>query len=381
MKKIRLYLIIFALMLSGITAHSAQAECPLVSIDTTPLPMGTFNQPYPAYQVKPTGLSYNPVSESGLNLNSAGVITGKPIVVGSISLPVTAKNSCGNSTTITLPIQVMADVNTNGIKPSIEDGDHDTTPGDLLSVYGSGFGNERGSMFLRLGTKEYPLTINVWKEDRASGLGSVKGTVPDISGELDYSNAYVYIKKHGGAESNHWRPISFTATRELKTLSVSDVKVVECQSNSSDTAQICGTDDDGSTFCKFHCNYAPELIALGAISGDHWTSCNFATLLIHALSFGSIAIPPCPVGIGDSDIFNLPELKNGWIFDGITRTLYYQGGSGVVGVSLDEPIGLTRGSSTSAGVKINFNLGYGNHSGISYAFDVYIKGPRGIPYK
>lgn len=149
-------------------------------------------------------------------------------------------------------------------------------------------------------------------------------------------------------------PVNLTATRETRLLPMCDVQLVSC-----------GTDADHN-----FCNTWNDLGCVNGFCPD--TSCkNSLTLSGHHWNWWC-----CTGTVSGYDGYKA-TLKNGWVFDTWNWVPVTSGGSGIevyiAGDNLNP--GWTKWDTQYIGWKTN------NDDWVAYHAYVYIKGPKGVPWK
>lgn len=232
------------------------------------------------------------------------------------------------------------------------------TPGGFVAVKGSWFGNDQGELWLKGlkrwdgtdygGTGDVKLEIatepgkDFWKPTTV--LGIIKGNITEVKDQP----VKLQLKTKAGKWSNEF-PVNFRATKDWVTLKYTDaaVKLISCGTDANlDECNGKRDPDDGDwfswscaqTFYGFHYN------VWGTIGDDKGT-----------------------------DKFEI-TVKNGWAIDG-----------GKVYVHVDQGEGYTLGPGavpfnvTSWKPSVKWNVS--PNDDLCHGADVYIVGPKGVPWK
>jgi hypothetical protein len=204
------------------------------------------------------------------------------------------------------------------------------TPGGVVAVRGSGFGDKFGEFYLKFATSGIIFRIwnspGLWKDHVVSGLMD-----PDSSGLQD-EDATLYVKTAAGAVSNGV-PVKFRARRDVKLLANGD-GVTTCSSAATENGCGCSF-----TFCGSHLESYPS---------EHTSVDSFAF-----------------------------SLKNGWVVD--SYKMAQGGNNGWVKLS-----GVVEGADSGtirATWHVDGVVPLVDYSSAHYYLEVYITGPAGIPYK
>ena len=229
------------------------------------------------------------------------------------------------------------------------------TPGGFVAVKGSWFGNDQGELWLK-GLKKWngapfgdvKLAIatepgkDFWKPTNV--LGIIPGNIQQVKDQP----VKLQIKTKAGKWSNEY-PVNFIAAKDWVTLKYTDpaVKLISCGTNANlDECNGKRDPDDGNwfswncaqTFYGFHYN------VWGAIGDDY--------------------------GIDKFEI----TVKNGWVIDGGKVYVYVDQGEG----STSGP-GAVPSNVTSWKPSVYWNVS--PNDDLCHGADVYIVGPKGVPWK
>lgn len=282
-------------------------------------------------------LKWDMVHENVTWFSNQGVLTGDQTVE--------VKSSCFTLGTFILPPKIEQ------VVPFISN----ITPGGSVAVKGSWFGNDQGELWLK-GLKKWngvaygdvKLAIatepgkDFWKP--TSVLGIIPGNITQVKDQP----VKLQIKTKAGKWSNEY-PVNFIAAKDWVTLKYTDpaVKLISCGTDANlDECNGKRDPDDGNwfswscaqTFYGFHYN------VWGAIGDDLGT-----------------------------DKFEI-TVKNGWVIDG-----------GKVYVHVDQGEGYTLGPGavpsnvTSWKPSVSWNVS--PNDDLCHGADVYIVGPKGVPWK
>ncbi len=266
---------------------------------------------------------------------------------GTYALEAVGQGTCGGDVTASLQV----------VGPTLSSISGSVTPGGKVSLQGANFGEvPPGQIFIALsGQIARPLQITAW----GPGIGEASfasGIIPaNISGVPD-QDAQIYLVTPCGNTSNSLTP-HFTATRDLVRLPYIDI-------NCSSTSGLGNSDA-----CQSNGNYGvpPECGGIPT-AGDVPPPTGFVGY--HASGWGFSGES------GNDDFFTAslwftPYLINGWVFEGHSGISWW--GSQAPSYWYVSPIG---GGSPS--VSVNW---YANNCGaVEYYGDLYITGPRGVPY-
>ena len=229
------------------------------------------------------------------------------------------------------------------------------TPGGGVAIKGSGFGTTEGKLYLKglkkyngvyLGLVEIPIAKETGKDfwTPTTVLGFIPGSISQVKSQP----AKLQIKTSANQWSNEF-PVNFTATKAFATLPYTDaaVKLISCGTDSNKDVCNGWVDPDDDAWFSWNCAqtfYGFHLNCWGCIGDDLGT-----------------------------DKFAI-TLKNGWVIDG-----------GKVYVNVDQGEGYTLGPGavpsgvTSWNPSIQWNVT--SNDDLCHGADVYISGPKGVPWK
>jgi hypothetical protein len=229
------------------------------------------------------------------------------------------------------------------------------TPGGAVAIKGSGLGAVEGKLYLK-GLKKYngvdlgPVEVPIAKEpgkdfwNPTNVLGFIPGNITQVMDQP----ATLQIKTAGNKWSNEY-PLNFKAAKEFVMLPYTDpaVKLIACGTDSNrDVCNEWADPDDGLWFASICADtfYGFHLNVWGAIGDDVGT-----------------------------DKFEI-TLKNGWVIDGGKVYVYVDQGEGYTLGPGTVPVGVT---SWKPSVQWNVSP----NDDLCHGADVYISGPKGVPWK
>ncbi|MDP3940558.1 MAG: hypothetical protein Q8R92_20795 [Deltaproteobacteria bacterium] len=224
-------------------------------------------------------------------------------------------------------------------------------PGMTFIAFGSGFGSTMGKGTLTGDFGSRQLNVVQWAP---KGIGF---QVPsDIAGVSDHT-AKLVVETSGGQKSEPFA-LKFRAKRDVVRLKAGDVGATTCAA----TAQ------------QNTCNWTVKMGPGATVAtNEPWTGCVVkAGASLCGWHEGAAGLG---MGLGmGTDQYQI-SLKNGW-------ALYDLGGF-VSGSLYNEKVatlgaGFTEGA-TSWSPKVNWHLGKGQLA--TYSCDIFIVGPKGVPYK
>jgi len=251
------------------------------------------------------------------------------------------------------------------ILPKIAQADSPITPGGYVVIQGSGFGQQRGELYLT-GLWEHPvgdslaavksvkLTVPIGGEGWDFWQpGFVLGFVPDSITQVGDQPVKLRIKTKDNKWSNEY-PVNFRATREVKLLPYTDPAV---KPMGPDT---CGTDSNFDV-----CNNWGD----PDDGGGFYYSCGQTFFGYH---YNVWAAPENDTGI---DTFEI-TLKNGWVFDSMPMPWM---------VNVDPGQGLAVGpSGFPQGKKYwkpQVQWTVTANDSLCHGADISVAGPIGVPWK
>jgi hypothetical protein len=282
-------------------------------------------------------LKWDMVHENVAWFSNQGVPTGDQTVE--------VKSSCFTFGTFIVPPKIEA------VVPFISN----ITPGGYVAIKGSWFGNDQGELWLKGLKKWNGVAYGSVKLAIATEPGkdfwkptSVLGVIPGNITQVKDQPVKLQIKTKAGKWSNEY-PVNYRAAKDWATLKYTDpaVKLVSCGTDANlDECNGKRDPDDGNwfswacaqTFYGFHLN------CWGCIGDDLGT-----------------------------DKFEI-TVKNGWVIDG-----------GKVYVHVDSGEGYTLGPGavpsnvTSWKPSVQWNVS--SNDDLCHGADVYISGPKGVPWK
>jgi hypothetical protein len=224
-------------------------------------------------------------------------------------------------------------------------------PGGAVIIEGQNFGNLPGQILINFPSLHQFTGIAL--ENIQWGDTFAAGTIPTgISGVPDQVVSFTVVAQCG-AVSNSWAA-KFTATRDIIALPFDQITCFSFSIGNSDRCQNMGQS-----------NFPMECGSLPPVGTGPGSATGFYGY--HASGWGG--------GETGNDGFNTTfNLNNGWVVDSVTDLSWAKVGNGSYATEAwTSPFG-----ATFPGVQVNWKA---DACGlIVYSGDIYITGPRGVPY-
>jgi hypothetical protein len=236
--------------------------------------------------------------------------------------------------------------------PAITGGLGAFKPNGAIALGGCKFGASVGQVWLRgmgagAGGSDVQLIVDSWT-DKGIGIKipAIEGT-PEKEVTLDVvTSTGVHIKK----------PVTFKPEIVTRLLKKTDFPNVDCSANNALVKDTCVAHNQ---------TYQGQ-------------NCGFTVCAQHKIPSGIVI--PTPVTASDNFTMNL---KHGWKYEK-ANLAFTNSGADFNGIHT-MPVGpQPTGNNNSGGSNIDFKVGYklpGSGSWVEYKLDIYVTGPKGVPYQ
>jgi hypothetical protein len=226
-------------------------------------------------------------------------------------------------------------------------------PDGVGAIVGKNFGAAKGTVVAHL---------TRWDgKDASRQLDVVKWTAKlieihwpaDISGVMDQSTM-LQVTTANQVKTNEW-PVVFSAALDTKVLPYGELLHVDCGTDSNE--DVCGTEWDADDATSF----------IGGEITPWAVPCAGTICGRHSNVWGAIGDDK------DSDVFVLPNLKNGWALSGLKNLEWNTSGGSLSGPTGFQPNG------TNGVLTVKWMVT--PNDDVAYDIAVKVSGPIGVPRK